>query len=76
MNTVQWIQEKYEWSMGCGGGRNKGQCPVCNAVSREWLEKGGWGNVFGHVKSCSLAKALKEDGIEVVMKTSLKRVEK
>ena len=72
MHTIKWIQENFEWSMGCGGSRNEGQCPICHAVSPIWLlNRGGWGRKFGHRESCGLAKALKEDNIEVVMEVEM-----
>ena len=65
--TARWIQENFEWSMGCGGEKQKGQCPVCCGASFAWRDNhGGWGNEFGHKKNCSLAIALLIDGADVV----------
>lgn len=67
MNTIRWIREKYEWSMGCGGQYNQGQCPVCCGVSLAWrANSGGWGDRVGHKRHCKLAKALKADGCDVL----------
>lgn len=58
MNAVQYLRRR-EWSMGCGGDENKGQCPECCGVSEAWLTCGlGWGGGWGHKPHCSLASAL------------------
>lgn len=68
------IQEHLEWSMGCGGDNNEGQCPVCHAVSPAWIfGKGGWGNRFGHRMDCPLAQAIEADGGEVVWEQEVKK---
>ena len=67
MHTINWIREKFEWSMGVGGDKNEGQCPVCDAVSLAWRSvPGGWGDRFGHKRHCKLAKALKADACDVI----------
>ncbi len=65
-NVAKWIKEKYEWSMGCDGHKNQGQCPICDGVSLAWMQSGGWGDRYGHARHCKLAKALAADGCEVV----------
>lgn len=60
-------RSKLEWSMGCGGDQNAGQCPVCDGVSLAWREAfGGWGNEVGHERDCELAKALEAEGEKVL----------
>ena len=64
--SVKYLRNK-EWSMGCGGSQNRGQCPDCCGKSLMWIEDfGGWGTYFGHEPGCPLASALESEGETVV----------
>lgn len=55
-----------QWSSGCGGERNKGQCSFCWGVSKEWLGDGHpCVKDYGHKPGCDLAEALESLGIRV-----------
>lgn len=65
-NTKKYIRENYEWSMGCGGQVNEGQCPICCGCSEKHaLKSAGY---IGHNRNCNLAKALDMDGEIVIWK--------
>jgi hypothetical protein len=65
MTGVEYLRQR-EWSMGCGGPENQGQCPDCCALSEAWLTRpGGWGDGWGHKTECSLAAALVSMGQSV-----------
>ena len=69
-NSIKYLRD-LEWSMGCGGDENKGQCPECCGVSYAWrFESGcGHGTVYGHKYDCKLALALMYDGEDVLFET-------
>ncbi len=54
-NVIKYLRKK-EWSMG------HGQCPECCGVSHEWLGDINYltSKNLGHLKTCSLAKALED----------------
>lgn len=70
-NDVVKYLKSIEWSMGCGGDRNEGQCPECCGPSKEWVEGANknWMKQFGckrvgdekigHTPECPLGNALK-----------------
>lgn len=51
-----------EWSMGCGGDKNQGQCDYCGGCSNDW---GNHLPDWGHKTDCPLALALKNEGEKV-----------
>ncbi len=71
MNATEYLKAT-EWSMGCGGNRNQGQCPECCGVSRAWADSANPGFVkqfgrkrvedkdVGHKPDCKLGTAIKE----------------
>jgi hypothetical protein len=67
METIDYLRRR-EWSMGCGGSENNGQCPECCGVHEGWHGHPchTTSDTIGHKKSCKLANALKDLGEDVV----------
>lgn len=57
-----------EWSMGCNGSRNMGQCPECYGVHESHLGHPLHldSSRLGHRKGCPLAAAIESCGGEVL----------
>lgn len=66
-NVLDYLRTR-EWSMGCLGGRNMGQCPECCGVHESWLGHPLHldSSELGHKKGCSLAAAIESCGGVVV----------
>ncbi len=63
--TLQELKD-IEWSMGCNGKVNKGQCPVCCGVNESWLGHPLHldAKELGHKKDCKFAKRIESNGGE------------
>ena len=57
----------HEWSMGCGGRINEGQCPDCCGLSFAWVrDQPVWQGPAGHTHRCPLARILAGLGASIV----------
>lgn len=65
--VINWLISK-EWSMGCGGSSNTGQCPECNGVHEGWHGHPNHmtSDSIGHKRNCGLAISLRDLGEDVL----------
>lgn len=63
--TLKYLKGK-EWSMGCGGRDNTGQCPDCCGSHESSLGHPCHltADTLGHKKGCELAEMLEEFGVK------------
>lgn len=57
-----------EYTMGCMGSSNRGQCPECDGVHEGWLGHPLYldSSNLGHEADCPLARSIRELGGDVV----------